>query len=207
MSARHRAALALVGGGESDRVAPLPDAPAVTAAAAAAVAAPSQFRAGQDGGAGLRRFLVQQWKRGKLPAEDVCTMAWHATRAGGSGVADLAVDPKYRHQAEHLVKALQVRTPDCFYMVDLPLWDHEEEVRKVWPFPMSLPHEEFARGYAACPGDFDVEGADDLQLPPSYFDHPCYRDHGAAAVPIGYFPMRYRTRRKTASSPFIGAPC
>ena len=145
----------------------MPDAPAVTAAAAAAVAAPSQFRAGQDGGAGLRKFLVQQWKYGKLSAEAVCTTAWHVTRAGRSGVADLAVDPKYRNQAEHIARALSLRTQDFFYMVDLPLWDHHEEARRVWPFPMSLPHEEFARAYAACPDDFDVERADDLQLPPS----------------------------------------
>ena len=61
---------------------------------------------GSDGGDGLRTYLLREFKCGRLSSEAVCSLAWHASRAGAANVADLGLDPKSRKQAEHLRKAM-----------------------------------------------------------------------------------------------------
>jgi len=146
---------------------------------------PPKFEA--DGGEGLRAYMLRQWKRGKISSEAVCSMSWHATRAGATGVADLALNPKLTKQAEHLRKALHVRAKDSFYLSRVPMWDKVDECRKMFDFPMYLPHDAFGKNIARDPKAFDPAMNDNAFLPPSYFDHPLYLTKGANACPVGYF--------------------
>ena len=122
-----------------------------------------------------------------MPASTLCTIAWHATRAGAVGVADLGVDPKLTKQAEFLRVALQVRCAETFFVARVPLWDHTKEERCVVDFPMSLPHEDFSSCFKASPESFRTDLASDLVLPRTYFEHVVYKEIGWKAVPIGYF--------------------
>ena len=63
-----------------------------------------------------------QYKSGKMPATTVAQVAWHATRAGAAGVADLAFDPKIAHRhAELLARAIDTRAASTFYHAPVPL--------------------------------------------------------------------------------------
>eukprot|EP00959_Pyramimonas_sp_CCMP1952_P177985 3720217-Pyramimonas_sp.AAC.1 len=46
-----------------------------------------------DGGAGLRDYLVGRCKAGSLSAVDATTISSFSHRAGAAGVGDLALDP------------------------------------------------------------------------------------------------------------------
>ena len=59
-----------------------------THAASSADSAPVVAEA--DSGAGLRSFLLGQYKEGKMAASFVTTVAFHATNAGAEGVRDLS---------------------------------------------------------------------------------------------------------------------
>ena len=133
-------------------------------------------------------YLLKQYKAGKMPATGVAQLAWHATRAGAVGVADLAFDPQISHKhAELLAKAIDTRAASTFYHAGVPLWSHAEERRFISTFPMNLPHEEFARQYASTPTEFHIAEQADPQVPPMYFEHPVYAQKGAQACPVGYF--------------------
>ena len=141
-----------------------------------------------DGGAGLRRHLMDRYKHGKLTARSLCTIAWHATRAGAKGIEDLALDPSSSNAAAHVRRAVGARAKSTFYWFDLPLWDHKEEERLLFSFPICLPHEEFASLYKLSPSDFHVEECEDVfDLPPQYYTHEVYQEHQHMACPIGYF--------------------
>eukprot|EP00959_Pyramimonas_sp_CCMP1952_P256919 5367728-Pyramimonas_sp.AAC.1 len=57
---------------------------------------------GNDGGAGLREYLVKQCRAGIFSAVDVCTIAHRACKGGRGGVGDLALDPsRSAHAADH----------------------------------------------------------------------------------------------------------
>ena len=45
-----------------------------------------------DSGLGLRRYLLNGFKRGIFTAKDVCCLAHHAQNGGCYGVGDLALD-------------------------------------------------------------------------------------------------------------------
>ena len=110
-----------------------------------AASAPAATGVPLGSGAGLRKYLIQQYKYGKMPAVTVCTIAHFATQAGALGVADLALEPSSQHHAEKLRRALEARSKDTFYIAPVPFMDHETSARKMFPFPICLPHEEFAR--------------------------------------------------------------
>ena len=61
----------------------------------------------EDDGKGLRRYLLDKFKRGEMTAKAVCDVAWFSHGAGASGVADLAYKPSGSHQAEHLMSILR----------------------------------------------------------------------------------------------------
>eukprot|EP00969_Alexandrium_andersonii_P030861 1347414-Alexandrium_andersonii.AAC.1 len=93
---------------------------------------PGETPAGtSDGGAGLRSYLLSEYKRGALSAKAVCTLAWHATAAGAANVEDLAYDPAAvgEHQASHLRAAIGARAASSFYMGSVPVWDSVSEQR------------------------------------------------------------------------------
>ena len=46
------------------------------------------------------------------------------------------------------------------------VWDNAEEHRRFTSFPMHLPHQAFAQGYAVAPAAYRVADQDDPQLPP-----------------------------------------
>ena len=143
---------------------------------------------GNDGGAGLRRHLTDRYKHGKLTARSLSTIAWHACRAGATGIEDLALDPSSSNAATHVRRALGARAKSTFYWFDLPLWDHKEEERMLFSFPICLPHEEFASLYKLSPSDFHVEECEDVfDLPPQYYTHEVYRENLHMACPLGYF--------------------
>ena len=141
----------------------------------------------RDNGTGLRAYLVKEFKYGNLPAIAVCSIAYHATRAGAVGVEDMAMDPESRHQAEHLRDALNARSSAAFFVGSVPMWDSRTEDRAFSPFPLSLPHEEFARVWAKHPWELDVANAEEDSLPATLYDHPAYHERGDGAVPVGLF--------------------
>ena len=61
-----------------------------------------------DGPGALRQHLVGLFASGSLSAQALTKLAWFITRAGGSGVADLARDPDSigRNAARHLKERL-----------------------------------------------------------------------------------------------------
>ena len=172
-------------GSSSQMVVPPPPAPYQDPDAHATPCGPG------DGGAGLRGYLLKQYKAGKLPAEAVCTLSYHAVRAGATNVADLALDPKSRKQAEHLRKVIEARSLQSFYVAQVPMWVEDEgtgfEGRKMVDFPMNLPHECFAKQFAQCPTDWDPSTHDGSRLSPQFYDHPVYESKGPKACPVGYF--------------------
>ena len=142
---------------------------------------------GSDDGQGLREHMIKEWKYGRMTSEAVCTLSWHISRAGGSGVADLALNPKLTKQAEHLRKALEVKSKDSFYLARIPLWDKADEDRKYFDFPMYLPHDAFGKNFNRSPESFDPALNDESFLPRSYFTHELYLSKKGKACPIGYF--------------------
>ena len=140
-----------------------------------------------DAGEGLRSYLLHQYKVGKLSSEAVCTLAYHAKRAGATNVADLACNPSLRNQAEHLRKAIGARAERLFYEADVSMWDRVEEVRRLVKFPMCLPHEEFARCYSRNPDDYDLSKHPEVDLPPNFSRHEVVQAHKDRACPVGYF--------------------
>ena len=143
---------------------------------------------GQDDGSGFRRFLLTEYKLGRLTAEGVCSLAWHSVRAGARGVADLACDPKRQDQAKYLRQQIQARTKNSFYIARLPMWDKRNQSRKLEDFPMALPHESFPRELALDPAGFDpMIGREQGRLSPLYSQHEVVRTKGENACPVGYF--------------------
>jgi hypothetical protein len=59
-----------------------------------------------DGGVGLRKFILSKYKTGQISARDVCGIAFWSTRAGASGVEDLAKDPRLEHGGTFTTKVL-----------------------------------------------------------------------------------------------------
>ena len=92
-----------------------------------------------DGGPGLRTYLVERYATGKMPTTEVCTFALHASAAGASGVSDIACHPDSRHHAEHLMKALGTQSREKFYVGKVPMWNHEREERDAIYFPVTPP--------------------------------------------------------------------
>ena len=150
--------------------------------------------------------LLKQYKAGKMSATAVAQLAWHATRAGATGVADIAFDPSIAHQhAELLARAIDTRAAATFYHAPVPLWSHAEEHRFICTFPMNLPHEEFARQYAISPIDFQIDQQEDPQVPPKYFEHPIYEKKGVHACPVDYFSDAVPHTKRDSFSLSIGA--
>eukprot|EP00969_Alexandrium_andersonii_P355632 15444841-Alexandrium_andersonii.AAC.1 len=88
--------------------------------ASSSARAPGQGEPENDGGVGLRKYLLGEYKSGRLSAKALCTVAWHASRAGAIGVEDLTCNPNATHQAEHVRAAIHARTKDSFYHIKLP---------------------------------------------------------------------------------------
>ena len=160
----------------------------------------------KDGGRGLRKHLLSRYKKGKLTAQALCTTAYHAVRGGAQGIEDLALDPASHHHAEHLRMAIEARSLDQFYFADIPMHNHENESRELIPFPLSLPHEEFAREFALKPHEFMISEQTSPQLPPTWNSNIIVEENGADRVcPLGYFQMRCHTQSETALWHFTGA--
>lgn len=139
-----------------------------------------------DEGVGLRKFILDGYKRGKLNATDVATFAFHATAAGALGVADLAMSPQSIRDgggncAKHVRSALGVRAKSSFYLCKIPLWNHSTQERVTEDFPFHLPHDIFSELYNADPDTFNVEKE---ELAPNWFEHDVFVEHGPKAVPV-----------------------
>ena len=144
-----------------------------------------------DAGLAFRRHLLQRYKAGEMYAKDVATIAYYASRAGATGVADLAVDPSDSsgRAAERLQKVFSGRARDLFYWTDVTMFDKKTSTRTPMRFPMHLPHENFAKQhrldekFATC-----VRTAAAEDLPPSFASHPVVVAKGADwTVALGYF--------------------
>ncbi|CAK0840011.1 unnamed protein product, partial [Prorocentrum cordatum] len=81
-----------------------------------------------------------------------------------------------------------VRSLESFYVVRLPVWDHEQEARTHVDFPMNLPHEQVAASFAEDPRQFDPINFDADTLPPEFSEHSVVRDApGGRAFPVGFY--------------------
>eukprot|EP00959_Pyramimonas_sp_CCMP1952_P018637 393695-Pyramimonas_sp.AAC.1 len=140
------------------------------------------------GGERLRKYLLSQYKEGHLTARQLATTCYWATQGGSFGVADLGLHPDSDHAAEHVRAALEVRSLESFYVVRLPVWDHEQEARTHVDFPMNLPHEQVAASFAEDPRQFDPINFDADTLPPEFSEHSVVRDApGGRAFPVGFY--------------------
>ena len=150
-----------------------------------------QHDKGADEGIGLRSFLLDRYKRGKLPASTLSTLCWHATRAGAANVADLACSPSQseQHAADHVRRAIAVRAKSTFYIAQVPMKSDEEPgvQRLLCEFPMNLPHADFARQYNKAPDQFKIALHGDIRVPPSYSRHPVALAKADMACPVGLF--------------------
>ena len=91
------------------------------AAAGEVGAAPDLVRPEDDGGSGLRAYLLAQYKAGHLSAKAVCDLSWHSSNAGAQNVHDLALNPDDHHQADHLRDCIHARSADSFFFADVPM--------------------------------------------------------------------------------------
>ena len=156
------------------------------AAAGEVGAAPDRVRPEDDGGSGLRAYLLAQYKAGHLSAKAVCDLSWHSSKAGAQNVHDLALNPDDHHQADHLRDCIHARSADSFFFADVPMWDKTKEERALVSFPMNLPHECFEWAVAASPQSHDVHRFSSADLPPQYWTHPVTLA-GKKPTPVGYY--------------------
>ncbi len=142
-----------------------------------------------DGGAGLRKFILSQYKRGKITARDVCGIAFWSTRAGASGVSDLSKDPRLDQGGaftQKVLSAINARSKSSFYTCKVPLWCHQTQSRTTTlDFPFHLPHEIFAELYTSTPDIFEVLELEDL--PPTWAEHDVHLEHQGKAVPVSFY--------------------
>eukprot|EP00959_Pyramimonas_sp_CCMP1952_P274771 5743987-Pyramimonas_sp.AAC.1 len=73
--------------------------PAITSTPDGASYLPRASDESNDGGTGLRRYLLSEWKSGTLKTKQVCVTSYWAARSGSIGVADLALHPDSTHFA------------------------------------------------------------------------------------------------------------
>ena len=139
------------------------------------------------GGNGLRKYLLSQYKAGHLNARQLASTCYWSTHGGCFGVADLALHPDIDHAAEHVRAALDVRSLESFYVVDMPVWDHENQVRTHVKFPFNLPHEQVAASFLEDPRQWDPINFDADALPPEFSDHSVVRDGDVRVFPVGYY--------------------
>ena len=142
------------------------------AAAGEVGAAPDRVRPEDDGGSGLRAYLLAQYKAGHLSAKAVCDLSWHSSNAGAQNVHDLALNPDDHHQADHLRDCIHARSADSFFFADVPMWDKTKEERALVSFPMNLPHECFEWAAGVNPQSHDVHRFSSADLPPQYWTRP-----------------------------------
>lgn len=140
-----------------------------------------------DDGAGLRRYVLGEWKTGVLTARQVCTIAYHSTNAGATGLEDLVMHPTSTHFAEHVTKAIGARAESTFYEVEIPMWDKVQEMRVMRPFHVNLPHDVMAREAELHPDEWDPTKHNEADFPSTLQTHPVRMTHGPAkTVPLGY---------------------
>ncbi len=146
-----------------------------------------------DGGVGLRAYLLDGFKRGRLTARDVCGMAYWSTKAGAHGVEDLVKDPALEHGGafmEKVLGAVNARSKSSFYSYRVPLWDHHTQTRTTrLQFPFHLPHDIFADLRSSHPELFEkiTEKTDLSDLPPTWAHHDVYLEMGNKAVPVSFY--------------------
>eukprot|EP00959_Pyramimonas_sp_CCMP1952_P456483 9473232-Pyramimonas_sp.AAC.1 len=122
------------------------------------------------------------------PQQDVCTVAWHCTRAGLRGLGDLACDPAgSAHRTHHIREALGMNKNDAFYTTEVPMWDSDTQARIYSKFPVSLPHETFSSTYEANPSDYDLRRLGAQNVPPHFENHAVKLMKGDLAFPVGYY--------------------
>ena len=138
-----------------------------------------------DFGAGLRAYLLREYQLGRMDGVQLTTIAYHATRAGGQGVSDLALEPGNRHAADHIRGVLGARVTTAFFVATVPMQCKTTESRKHMDFPLNLPHEEFAACFAESPEQFTVDA--DSDLPDRFYTHPVYSRHLHKTCPLGFF--------------------
>eukprot|EP00959_Pyramimonas_sp_CCMP1952_P403367 8451793-Pyramimonas_sp.AAC.1 len=125
-----------------------------------------------DGGHGLRKFILEQYRDGEMTATMACTICHYATQAGARGVDDIASHPSQRsHRAEHLRKALRVRSKDSFFTAKIPMWDKDTESRILGDFPVNLPFDVFEEEFAQDCDQFNPAKFPVDSLPPTFKDH------------------------------------
>jgi len=122
---------------------------------------------GDDGGAGLREFLLEKYRSGSMPAVELTSLCYHIMRSGGIGVGDLALNPSNAHAAEHVRRALGGDS-NRFYKFQLPVWDHEMDSRMHIDFHIRLPHEIFAASWSEDPASWDPLNFEIADLPPQF---------------------------------------
>jgi len=136
----------------------------------------------QHAGQQLWNLLVLEYAGKQLTAALLCKIAHWATLAGATGVAELAIDPKWadKNGSRHakLVLGRHYELPDL-YFTEAPMYEKKDCHRSISKIPMQLPSMIFRKEYENF-----VEPPENLEPDSSLssFDCPKYRNHPALGL-------------------------
>ena len=143
-----------------------------------------------DGPGALRQHLVGLFASGSLSAQALTKLAWFITRAGGSGVADLARDPDSigRNAARHLKERLGMNDiADNFLLyVAVPQHHGRGKLATRRPLPILPTHEIIAKMFHNRKHEFMAHVAAPDLLCDNFYSHDTVLAHGAGKC----FPLR-----------------
>jgi hypothetical protein len=135
--------------------------------------------AGQE----LRRFLIGRYSSGRLSGDELALIAWWATKAGATGVSDLALDPRAQNTRRNahveLVLGREIAAPDT-YTIEAPGHDKLSAARCKLEIPVRLVHETLPAFYAG-----ELPGSE-RPWPPAVLEHSEVRRALAAGRPMSH---------------------
>ena len=145
----------------------------------------------QHGSEELRQLLLDRFFSGGLSGADVALISHWVTEAGGTGVADLALDPEqataHGHRHVHLHAGKSFPEPDMT-LVRTPLYIKREARRVLEPVPVVMPSTLFKK-FVEIPEILQHADTQSLVGLPCYDVHPAVRNAmpGFAPRPVALY--------------------
>ena len=134
-----------------------------------------------------RKDLLTRFYKVKMGAEDVCVSAYHHTRSGGLGAADIALKPS--SSLRHIRKVLAFNKDKPLQaFIYVPQWNAAKACREIRPLEIRWPHESISHDFERRPHLYDM-----IMIDPSDYEIPSYTEHqirmkqGPSTLPVGYY--------------------
>ena len=137
-----------------------------------------------------RKDLLTRFYKVKMGAEDVCVSAYHHTRSGGLGAADIALKPSSSSNSmRHIRKVLAFNKDKPLQaFIYVPQWNAAKACREIRPLEIRWPHESISHDFERRPHLYDKSRFDPSDYEsPSYTKHPITMKHGPSTLPVGYY--------------------